>query len=128
MTFKTRTREQALKLWVKALRSGEYKQTRKTLKGRPTFGDRTGTGFCCLGVVCDLAAKDGGAQWEPSPYGVGKKFYMGEDGNLPRAIGDFLGIQPWVSELVDLNDDKKASFKEIADYIEKNIIPKVRAA
>ena len=34
------------KIWVKALRSGKYKQT--TTKLRDTFG------FCCLGVACDL--------------------------------------------------------------------------
>jgi len=36
--------------WLDALRSGEYKQTRYRMK--------TGEGFCCLGVLCDLYAKE----------------------------------------------------------------------
>lgn len=38
-------------LWVTALRSGEYEQGRHTL--------RKGDQFCCLGVLCDLAVKEG---------------------------------------------------------------------
>jgi len=42
--------------WVAALRSGEYQQGRNFL--------RTDEGFCCLGVLCDLAAKAGiGVYW-----------------------------------------------------------------
>lgn len=37
--------------WVKALRSGQYEQGQHYLKS----GDK----FCCLGVLCDLAAKEG---------------------------------------------------------------------
>ena len=39
------------KLWFAALRSGTYNQTRGSL--------RTSTGFCCLGVGCDVAIKSG---------------------------------------------------------------------
>jgi hypothetical protein len=38
------------KLWVDALTSGEYKQTKGTLKDE--------TGFCCLGVLCDIYTKE----------------------------------------------------------------------
>jgi hypothetical protein len=46
--------------WVAALRSGEYQQGRNFL--------RTDEGFCCLGVLCDLAAKASiGVYWsEPT--------------------------------------------------------------
>lgn len=40
------------KLWIKALRSGEYKQGRGALRN---FGDY----YCCLRVACDIAMKDG---------------------------------------------------------------------
>lgn len=36
--------------WVTALRSGEYQQTKNNL--------RDAKGFCCLGVLCDLYAKE----------------------------------------------------------------------
>ena len=41
------------KMWVAALRSGEYEQCRKVLRN----GEG---GFCCLGVLCDLYAKETG--------------------------------------------------------------------
>lgn len=39
------------KLWVKALKSGKYKQGQGYLA--------TDDGHCCLGVLCDLAVKEG---------------------------------------------------------------------
>lgn len=36
--------------WVEALRSGKYKQGKKSLRSRE--GDK----YCCLGVLCDLYA------------------------------------------------------------------------
>lgn len=42
--------------WLTALRSGEYKQGTGAL--------RNGNAFCCLGVLCDLAAKQGVGKWE----------------------------------------------------------------
>ena len=41
-------------LWVDALRSGEYKQGRDALK----INDGQGERYCCLGVLCDLYAKE----------------------------------------------------------------------
>jgi len=40
------------KLWLKALRSGKYKQIRNVLK------DDYECGYCCLGVLCELYLKD----------------------------------------------------------------------
>lgn len=47
--------------WVAALRSGEYKQATGRL--------RTPEGWCCLGVLTDLAIKKGliDAEWEDHP-------------------------------------------------------------
>ena len=45
------------KLWVDALRSGEYKQAREVLR---TNG---GTSFCCLGVLTDLYCKSNNKAW-----------------------------------------------------------------
>lgn len=36
--------------WLTALNSGKYEQTKGRLKGK--------TGFCCLGVLCDLYAEE----------------------------------------------------------------------
>ncbi len=43
-------------VWVNALRSGKYKQGSGKL--------RSVTGYCCLGVLCDLYAQEHNTQWE----------------------------------------------------------------
>ena len=43
--------------WVKALRSGKYKQTREQLR-EADKEDQPTNAFCCLGVLCDLFAKE----------------------------------------------------------------------
>lgn len=48
--------------WVAALRSGEYRQGICFLK-RDTPAKVPPT-FCCLGVLCDLAEKEGVIKWE----------------------------------------------------------------
>lgn len=45
-------------LWLDALRSGEYQQAKEVLaRVDPDTGEVEG--FCCLGVLCDLAVKEG---------------------------------------------------------------------
>lgn len=46
--------------WVAALRSGEYKQTGRSLC-RMKDGNRS---YCCLGVLSDLSVTDGVGEWE----------------------------------------------------------------
>src|SRR4051812_31133925 len=53
-----------VKLLVDALRSGEYEQGRSYL--------RQDDSFCCLGVACEVARKNGlEGNWELSNYGAG---------------------------------------------------------
>lgn len=42
--------------WIDALRSGKYEQGSEKL--------RTVSGYCCLGVLCDLYAQEHNTQWE----------------------------------------------------------------
>ena len=116
------------KKWLKALRSGGYKQTRGKLKSR-------NGSFCCLGVLCDIQ----GAKWK---YDAPTKIYeidVGHDGPNPSEEGEppyhmrhgLSGTQ--VNRLMLMNDGEKGSvfsnippsrehsFSEIADYIEKNL-------
>lgn len=113
--IKFRTPRQVYKLWIKALRSGEYKQTRCTLKDNK--------GFCCLGVLCDLAAKDGGEQWEQE----GERFIYGDCSEIPpRDILTYLNLsEDKESTLIQMNDILNKSFKSIANYIEKHYLPLV---
>ena len=105
----------AAKEWVKALRSGEFKQRKGSLGGKE-FG-----GYCCLGVACELAVKAGVI---PS--------YCYLDWTLPLAVKDWLGLvtdrgtytlpDGELFDLVYANDGKSRgqskTFSEIADIIE----------
>ena len=110
--------------WVEALRCGEYKQGRKALRQEDKF--------CCLGVLCELAVKDGAI---PKPLPQGSRYIYGEPGNsssnyLPGKVMDWAGIENlnWagkynISEendgyLASDNDNGK-TFEEIASIIEE---------
>lgn len=116
-----------VKLWVEALRSGEYKQG---------FGQlRVEDEFCCLGVACDLALKHG-VKVEVDTEKYGERMCTRYDMSrsvLPIAVKEWLGAgdtNPYLpAELADefnlrklslaaLNDDG-ASFDDIAYYIER---------
>jgi len=103
--------------WVKALRSGKYKQATGQLKRQDDGGSTT---FCCLGVACELAVKAGAI-----------KAYLGWNGALPGEVRQWLGLSStegrfekkklkgsFVIDLTDLNDNLKYSFKQIARFIE----------
>lgn len=54
--------------WIAALRSGGYEQTTECLKDS--------TGYCCLGVLCDIS---GLGEWEGN-------LYIGADVDLPQSV------------------------------------------
>lgn len=116
ITIKSRTPEQVVNLWIKALRSGKYKRQRTAL--------RCDGGFCCLGVLCDLAVKDGGASWQLVNGSSSMYSFLGESYSLPKVIKKFLKLSDnEIGGLVDLNDVQCLSFTQIALYIETNIKP-----
>ena len=52
--------------WVKALRSGRYRQVNAHLRGiDPDTGK---LGYCCLGVACNITNRN---KWKTSPPGGG---------------------------------------------------------
>lgn len=101
--------------WVKALRSGEYKQTQRRLCD--------GEGFCCLGVAYDVLV-DG--YWVKIPGGWGIQVDPSDSfaiwGVLPAWVLNQVGLSRYeVDNLVNLNDDMRMTFEEIAEWIEENI-------
>src|SRR5678815_494059 len=106
--------------WLAALRSGEYKQGRGALRQ----GDDT---FCCLGVLCDLAVKNGVIP-EPTYIDVGHRYtYVNSSGALPIPVIDWAEVDsPTVSiglidsELAEEND-RGLTFLQIADLIEAEL-------
>jgi hypothetical protein len=123
MTYITRTRAEVYQLWIDALRSGKYKQTDSRLRDTNAWlgKDRRGTGFCCLGVLCDLAIKDGGlGEWDEAN---GPKSLSPTP---PPAMLRWLGLDnDMTNHLINLNDDHGKTFKQIAKVIEEDIMPAV---
>lgn len=73
-------------LWIDALRSGEYKQGVGVLHGRSNS-------FCCLGVLCDVVAKNGLAELEVERQRVdGVVLYNGHSASLPVAVSTLADI------------------------------------
>lgn len=106
--------------WVKALRSGKYEQGTGRLRGDE--------GFCCLGVLCDLAVKAGVIEEPTMQYGIA--FYGTDedhdDENLPAIVMKWAGMKTDSGErkgtrvaLTHLNDESMYSFDKIANVIEK---------
>lgn len=106
-----RTREEVIRRWVKALRSGDYTQARGALKKIDSRGNRS---FCCLGVLCDLAAKDGGQPWDGLNY-------AGASDLPPGQVMDFIAGSWKHDPLIRLasDNDEGMPFERIADRIEK---------
>ncbi len=109
-------KESVMKEWVKALRSGGYKQ------GRDRLVDNDDK-FCCLGVLCNIAPDSLGLDWKyiEDTWTIG-----GNDIELPLVVRVWAGMNSSeghldhdMSNLSDLNDDGK-SFIDIANHIEKN--------
>ena len=120
-------------IWIEALKSGRWKQTKGHLAG-------AGEGFCCLGVACELfrrqtsrgrweidkleRAKDG--SFRPDLRFVVERLPGDEDSSaevLPFAVKEWLGLATASGEitanssLAGLNDAGR-SFGEIAALIE----------
>ena len=106
--------------WVKALRSGKYKQAKKAL-GR---GERR----CCLGVLCDLAVKAKVIS-KPATVEFKRKKVLEYDGSieiLPQSVADWVGLRSKIGlfengdDCLSRRNDRGVGFKKIADLIEQN--------
>lgn len=109
-------------LWLKALRSKEFPQTTRALKDE--------VGYCCLGVLCELHARETGTEWvwtSSNLYAYGQN-----TSTLPDSVILWSGVQdqnPDVTNgcLAQLNDGdernsiKAHTFTEIADIIERDL-------
>jgi len=103
-------------LWLEALRSGDYVQGRGQLAHIDASGRRVS--HCCLGVLCELAVKDGVVEDFAEQHGA-------PTATVQRwaAVGErerFGGF----SWLVDRNDGahgRAQTFKQIANLIERHM-------
>jgi hypothetical protein len=115
--------------WVAALRSGEYEQTRGALQVKRSTGEGVPDGFCCLGVLCELAVTDG------LEVEVSDLHYPGDDHAIVQYVGCSSyppgAVHQWsgyfapdsaevtFSTLADMNDNGY-DFASIADRIESD--------
>ncbi len=115
-----------MKKWVKALRSGKYKQGQGLLKQKD---HNNVIRHCCLGVLCELYNEDTKEKkkkklTEEVDDDYGACIFNEEVDYLPEIVKDWAGltdntgyIGPFES-LAALNDDGK-TFKTISYIIEK---------
>ncbi len=104
------------KKWLEALRSGKYKQATGQLEKEGEY--------CCLGVACKIAG------YSDNKMGDMGKLFKSHFPRIPQVLDDrntvhlksIDGFSVNASQqLVDLNDSGGKSFKQIADWIEKNL-------
>jgi hypothetical protein len=116
-------KEDIKKLWLDTLRSEKYEQGVEALKS-------TNDKFCCLGVLCDLhRTHTGQGYWKEHTEGTYCYFISEEDcdsGILPQAVSDWAGLSdenPVIGDgtATEYNDERRLSFSEISDLIEKNL-------
>lgn len=125
-----KSKEEARKLWIEALRSGYYNQGYLTLC---RIKEDNCEYYCCLGVACELYQKyEGGLIIKFESFddiSVSRKEYNGASVFLPPIVRTWLGIRQddggfykrvgdYAYSLPHLNDNGK-TFKEIADFIEE---------
>lgn len=92
--------------WIKALKSGKYKQ------GKSYLFDRDKNTYCCLGVaavVCEIGKKH---------INENNWLRLEKHKRVPKNLSTNGELQ---AELAKINDNGKHSFKQIADLIKKNL-------
>lgn len=97
--------------WIAALRSGKFKQAHHVLRAYyrdSATGEVVTTGYCCLGVLCEVA----GVKY------VAANSYPGETGGTAVA---FLGLSAQRVKALAAMNDMRVPFDKIADYIEKRV-------
>jgi hypothetical protein len=109
------------RLWIKALRSGKYKQGAGFLRQSADGGN--GYAYCCLGVLCEIYSKQTGSDgaWNDRVFRTTKG---SSSGALPEAVQEWAGIDvpdPLLGRtlMASTLNDKGKSFTFIAGRIEK---------
>lgn len=110
-TLSTKMNPEVKQKWIDALRSGKYEQGSEKL--------RSVSGYCCLGVLCDLYAQEHNVEWEfrgrggtylqPQDY-----WYFEEESEfLPESVMEWAGLKtnnPRVRVDVEDNEDEDEWF------------------
>lgn len=97
--------------WVKALRSGRYKQAKGSLQHED--------GYCCLGVACKVIIPKNKLKYKYN--NLLKGGFPFSQPNAPKWLkeidNDFRNRNEDKSSLSFLNDDRNYTFEQIADAL-----------
>jgi hypothetical protein len=99
--------------WLQALRSGEYTKGKGALRSTT----KSGTCYCCLGVLADVVDHDAWRDdqpWDGKTLGIWKN----QDISLEKSCEEVGLDMANQNLLMHLNDTKNYTFEEIADHIE----------
>src|SRR5688572_29009191 len=103
------------KLWIEALKSGEYSQGKGRLRRQDSCFDTDSIvdSYCCLGVLCDVLEKNKIFEKKKFKFKDGK--CITNEGSygceLPHTILEALKMTPKSQEkLVEMNDSKDKNF------------------
>lgn len=149
---------EVIEKWAALLESGEFSQARNALsrvsapeEDVPTDPANRTVGHCCLGVLCELAVREG-IIGRPEQYGDSLSAngvalsYAGAESFLPMKVVEWAGLashnpRVYLSEefgdgdvhteqhtLADLNDIQVMSFKEIARVVREQWLAKPDAS
>lgn len=110
--------------WIAALRSGDFKQGRGLL-GNEMKGYKE---YCCLGVLVEVS--DIPKSWEDNGFLRCYGTFDDADGNpinyssspscIPVSLRNAVGLSCMdADKLMHMNDVEKATFEEIANYLEE---------
>ena len=107
-----------IRLWVNDLRSGEFEQGTGQLNQVKDGVDQ----YCCLGVACETARKNG-LRMSVVNDATGDKVYDREQAFLPDSVMNWLGLDSRNPSFkgrpaTDWNDGNLASLDEIAALVE----------
>jgi hypothetical protein len=113
-----------MRQWVTALRSGQFKQSAGWLESE--------NGYCCLGVLCNLAIAQGVCDYEieynKDHFKMISRF-DGHSADLPLSVVYWAGVESPKGDFYDNSNkkeslsalnDSEVSFAYIADIIEQN--------
>lgn len=100
--------------WVNALESGRYKQGEDSLC---RVNDDGSESYCCLGVLCEIAELKKEIRYDEYLNGT-FVYYQNYRDTPPESLVNQLGLPSGeINYLIELNDNQKKSFQEIANYI-----------
>lgn len=114
--------------WLKALRSGKFKQTQELLREDIGITNSCDYAYCCLGVLVEISNLDREEKDNLLDNYVqldSKEIieYAFTKTSIKKCISDV--SDPVICQngltATDCNDNKKMSFKQIANLIERNL-------